>query len=309
MGKTKITVIDDSTPAEKPKKKVVPKQKERVKLDADSVVVPSDNEESLANASNSDDLNKLRDASSTNAQNQNDKPEEQVKKADKKQKPSKKTKLRSKKYREALEKVDRNKNYPLEEAINLAKETSYSKYDGSLEAHINTTVKNLRGLVSLPFASGKKLAILAFGPSTNPAQTQELEELGAAIGNEDSIDAISEGKINFDVLVTTPEWMPKLARVAKFLGPRGLMPNPKNGTITSDLKKAVTELQSGKTEYKTEKLAPVIHLGLGKVSQPVPELSSNVKTLLNVVGKTKIKKVTLSPTLGPGIKVDPLTAF
>src|SRR5581483_1843398 len=98
------------------------------------------------------------------------------------------------------------------------------------------------------------------------------------------------------------EWMPKLARAARILGPRGMMPNPKNGTISDDLKKTVAELQGGKVEYKTESNGQVIHLGIGKVSQPVDKISSNVKMLYATIGKSKIKKITLSPTMGPGVK-------
>ncbi len=105
-------------------------------------------------------------------------------------------------------------------------------------------------------------------------------------------------------MIATPEWMPKLAKIARILGPRGLMPNPKNGTITNDLKKAIEGFQAGKTEYKTEAKVPVIHIVMGKLNQPTEELSANIKTLLQTLGKTRVKKVTLSPTMGPGIKID-----
>jgi len=124
------------------------------------------------------------------------------------------------------------------------------------------------------------------------------------VGDESVIESINKGKVDFDLVITTPEWMPKLAKVAKNLGPRGLMPNPKNGTITDALKKTVESFQAGKTEYKTESKAAVIHIGLGKLNQPTEQLAANVKTLLATIGKTKIKKVTLSPTMGPGVKVD-----
>lgn len=217
------------------------------------------------------------------------------------QKPGKRTKVRSKKYLELTKDLDKSKSYPLTEAIDLVKKLNYAKFNATLEAHINTLALGLRGLVSLPYASGKKLRILAFG--------EGAEESGADIfGTEREIEEINKGKVNFDLVVTTPIWMPKLAKVARILGPRGLMPNPKNGTITSPsadgLKKAVEGFQSGKTEYKTEAKAAVIHLGLGKLDQPTEELSANVKILLQTVGKTRIKKVSLSPTMGPSVKVD-----
>ena len=198
---------------------------------------------------------------------------------------------------EAAEKVEKAKKYAIDEAVNLVKETSYSKFDGSLEIHINTSVKNLRGLVSLPYASGKKLKIVAFGKGA--------EESGADIvGDDEKLNEIAKGKIDFDFIVTDPSWMPKLARAAKVLGPRGLMPNPKNGTISDNLKKAVEEIQSGKVEYKSEKIANVVHLSLGKISQPTEELSQNIKVLLGVVGKSKIKVATIAPSMGPGVKLD-----
>ncbi len=124
------------------------------------------------------------------------------------------------------------------------------------------------------------------------------------MGTDEVIEEINKGKFNYDLVVTTPVWMPKLAKIAKILGPRGLMPNPKNGTITEDLKKAVEGFQAGKTEYKTESKAPVIHLSLGKLSQPTDELSANIKMLIQTLGKTRVKKVTLSPTMGPAVKLD-----
>ncbi len=213
------------------------------------------------------------------------------------QKPGKTKKIRSQKYQEKVEELDRSQSYPVSEAIELVKKGSFSKFDGTLEAHINTTQTGIRGLISLPFASGKKIRVLVFGKGA--------EESGADIvGTDEVIDQISKGNINFDVLVTTPEWMPKLAKVAKNLGPRGLMPNPKSGTITDDLKKTVEGFQSGKTEYRTETKAQVMHIALGKLSQPTEELAANIKTLLQTLGKSRVKKVTLAPTMGPGVKVN-----
>lgn len=186
----------------------------------------------------------------------------------------------------------------------MVKKLSYAKFNATLEAHINTAQTGLRGLVSLPYASGKKLRILAFGKGA--------EQSGAdLVGTDEIIERISQGKVDFDLIITTPEWMPKLAKVAKILGPKGLMPNPKNGTITppaggsaDGLKKAIEGFQAGKTEYKTESKAPVVHLALGKLSQPTDELSQNIQTLLQTIGKTRIKKVSLAPTMGPSVKLD-----
>jgi len=222
--------------------------------------------------------------------------EETVVKAKKPTKPGK-AKPRSKKYQEAIKDLDRTKTYPIEQAVDMVKKMSYAKFNATLEAHINTAQTGIRGVVSLPYAKGKKIRILAFGKGA--------EQSGASFfGTDSTIEEINKDKLDFDLVITTPEWMSKLAKVAKILGPKGLMPNPKNGTITNDLKKAIEEFQAGKTEYKTEAKAPIIHIALGKLNQPNEELVTNVKTLLQTIGKSKIKKVTLSPTMGPGVRVD-----
>lgn len=215
----------------------------------------------------------------------------------KQSKASKKVKkVRSKKYQEAQEKMEKNK-MPALEAVKQSQDNSITKFEGTIEAHINTSAKNLRGLVNMPFAQGKKLRILAFGEGADKSGAD-------IIGSQEAIDAIDKGKIDFDVVVTTPAWMPKLAKVARILGPRNLMPNPKNGTITENLEKAVTDLQGGKTEYKTEKDGQVIHLSVGKTDQKPEEIVANLKVIYNTVGRSKIKKISLSPTMGPSVKVD-----
>lgn len=217
-------------------------------------------------------------------------------KSEKQVAPSESKKPRSKKYQSAVENIDKTKTYSLKEALELLQKTSYTKFIGSVEAHLNTNVKSVRGLVNLPFAAGKKLTILAFGDNATEAGADTQ-------GSDETIEEISKGKINFDVLVTTPQWMPKLARVAKVLGPKGLMPNPKNDTVTDNLAKTITELQAGKTEYKTESNGQVVHLAVGKVNQPTDEIAANVKALYFAVGRGKVTKVTLSPTMGPGVKI------
>lgn len=222
--------------------------------------------------------------------------EQPAKKVKKSKKPGK-ARGRGKKYQEAVKLVDRAKKYSLEEAIKLAQAASYSKFTGTLEAHINTAAKNMRGLTSMPYLSGKKLTILAFGTGA--------KEAGADIeGTEETITEIDKGKINFDVLITTPEWMPKLAKVARTLGPRSLMPNPKSGNITENLEKTVIELRAGKVEYKTEPNGQVIHLAVGKADQAPEEVAANIKALYNTLGKSRVKKLTLASTMGPGVKVN-----
>jgi len=288
MGKKKLAVIDDSQSSEVSKVPEVSKAQES-------------NEPSLKTESNEPEVSgteKLK-TDKPESENRDPKTENQAKKLKKSKASVKKgkAKYRSAKYKEAAEKVEKSKKYSLNEAVDLAKSTSYTKFDGSLELHLNTNAKNVRGLVSLPFASGKKLKILAFGKGA--------EGSGADIvGDDAKLNEIIRGITTFDVIVTTAEWMPKLARAAKILGPRGLMPSPKNGTITENLKKAVEEIQSGKVEYKTEKNGQVIHLSVGKVSQESEQVSANIKILFNAIGKTKIKKAVISPSMGVGVKVD-----
>lgn len=272
MGQKKLAVIDDSIEVEEDKKTHKSQPVEDKKAQAEEVKADEAQTEAPAK------------------EKKTKKSKAAVKKGQ--------AKYRSVKYKAAAEKVEKSKKYDITAALEAAKESSYSKFEGSLELHLVTNSKNIRGLVSLPFASGKKLKILAFGKGA--------EDSGAdLVGDEAKLNEIIRGITNsFDVIVTTAEWMPKLARAAKILGPRGLMPSPKNGTITENLKKAVEEIQSGKVEYKTEKNGKVIHLTIGKTTQPTEEIAQNTKILFNAIGKTKIKKAVISPSMGLGVKVN-----
>lgn len=284
MSKTKIAIMDDSLTENSDK--IGSNQKTRKSVDQKK---NSDTE-----TEKSADTLILADTPVSETLISSDLSENKPKKA---KKPGKQKKYRSKKYKDTVATLDRSKAFNLNDSIEEVKKLSYSKFPGTLEIHINTNQSGIRGLVSLPFSSGKKITILAFG--------KDAEKSGADIvGDESKIEEISKGKINFDLVVTTAEWMPKLAKIAKNLGPRGLMPSPKNGTITDDLKKAIEGFQAGKTEYKSESKAKLMHLGIGKLSQPTEELASNLKVLLSTIGKTKIKKIALSPTMGPSVKVE-----
>jgi large subunit ribosomal protein L1 len=201
-----------------------------------------------------------------------------------------KVRQRSKKYKDAKGRVDKNKLYPLTEAITLVKKTSLSKFDGTVEMHVNLNPlvlgekKDLRGTVSLPHGTGRKIKV--------------------AIADDDILEEVNAGKINFDVLVAHPSMMPKLARVAKILGPKGLMPNPKNGTVTPDVEKKAKELSAGQVNYKTEPDNPIIHMSVGKISFEPKHLEENITAVISSIGKGKISKVTLAATMGPGIKIE-----
>lgn len=225
-------------------------------------------------------------------------------------------KKKSKKYVEALSKFEKNNAYSLEEAVKLVKETSTSKFDGTVEIAVRLnldTKKNdqqLRGAIVLPHGTGKtkKVLVLAKGDNAKAAK-----EAGADyVGDVDMITKIDkENWFDFDVIIATPEMMPLLGKLGKVLGPKGLMPNPKTGTVTTDTLKAVSDVKKGRVEYRTDSYANV-HAVVGKVSFDDAKLIDNVNAFMDVIIKSKpqaakgvyLKNVSLASTMGPGVKVD-----
>ncbi len=194
-------------------------------------------------------------------------------------------KVRSKQYKKAKKKIETDKKYPLKKAVQLAKETSLSSFTGNLEAHLVMTKQGDYGEVDLPHFKGKKKKI--------------------AIMDEDVLKKIKKGDIDFDVLLAEPKWMSKLGKYGKVLGPQGLMPNPKDGTLVDNPEKVKGEMEEKETiKLKTERKQPVMHLILGKLDQPTKELVANVQALIEKLGPKKIKKLVLAATMGPGIKVE-----
>ncbi|MFY9484109.1 MAG: 50S ribosomal protein L1 [Patescibacteria group bacterium] len=194
--------------------------------------------------------------------------------------------VRGKRFIEARSQVDRRNRYDLDEAIELAKKTSWTKFDGTIEFHIATLSKKgqdaLRGTLTLP------------------AGTPKLPKV--AIASDSLIEEIAKGKLEFDVLLAEAAMMPKLAKVAKVLGPKGLMPNPKAGTIVEDAKKAAEEFTKGKIEYRADSLGN-IHVAVGKVSWDAAKIKANVEALLKVLPRTRLAGAVLSSTMGPGVKL------
>ncbi len=191
------------------------------------------------------------------------------------------------KHKEAAAHVDRTKSYSLAEAIELVKKTSYTKFDGAMDVHVRLTAakksdENVRGTVTLPHGTGKEKRVV--------------------IITEDMIEKIEKGWLDFDVAVTTPDVMPKLAKLAKILGPKGLMPNPKSGTVTPEPEKVAQELKGGRVEFKADSLGN-IHQSLGRVSWDAAKITENFQTFIGALPKSRIKSVTLAPTMGPGVKV------
>ena len=223
---------------------------------------------------------------------------------------------RSKKYTEAVSKIEKGKVYTKEEAVKLVKETSTSSFDGSVEVamRLNLDTKKadqqLRGALVLPHGTGKtkKVLVLAKGPQAEAAKTAGADY----VGDVDMIAKIEkENWFDFDCLIATPDMMPLLGKLGKVLGPKGLMPNPKTGTVTVDTAKAVEDVKKGRVEYRTDSFGNV-HAIVGKVSFDEAKLAENIKTFVSTIVKVKpttvkgeyIKNISISSTMGPGIKVD-----
>ena len=222
---------------------------------------------------------------------------------------------RGKKYRELVKDVDLSKVYKLEEALELATKTSPTKFDASVEVHVRLGVdprqadQNVRATVALPHGTGKDVRVAVFAPESDH---DGAKKAGADIvGDEAFIAQLDKEVIDFDILVATPQYMPKLGKYARLLGPRGLMPNPKSGTVSTNVAQAVKEAKAGKVEYRVDKQA-IVHLSIGKVSFGAGKLGDNARAFLSSLASQKpasikgvyVKSISLATTMGPGIKVE-----
>lgn len=222
---------------------------------------------------------------------------------------------RGKNYRKIAELVDQNKVYNLTEAIELAVKTNPSKMDASVEVHVRLGVdprqadQNIRTTVVLPHGTGKTIRVAVFAPEADAAKAKKA---GADIaGDEEFTKQLDKGTIDFDVLIATPAYMPKLGKYARLLGPKGLMPNPKSGTVAADVEKAVKEAKAGKVEYRVDKQA-IVHLSVGKVSFGAAKLEDNARAFFASLQSQKpsslkgsyVKSTAISTTMGPGIKLE-----
>lgn len=220
-----------------------------------------------------------------------------------------------KKFREAAAKVDRAAVYSPLEAVKLVKELSVAKFDETVEAHFRLGIdtrkadQNIRGSISLPHGTGKTVRVAVFAEG---AQAEQAAEAGAdVIGSDELIAQIQKGEINFDAAIATPMMMAKVGRIGKILGPRGLMPNPKLGTVTMDVAKMVSELKAGRVEYRADRYG-ICHVPLGKVSFDEQKLVENYAALYTEILRVKpasakgkyVKSISVSSTMGPGVKVD-----
>lgn len=224
-------------------------------------------------------------------------------------------KIRSRRYKALLEFVDKSQEYSLEEAVEILKKTSTIKFSASVEAHINLNLdvsksdQQMRNTVVLPHGSGKEPKILVFTGNLSA----DLKTLGVEFGDKETLDKISKtGKIDFDKVIATPDMMPTLSAAAKVLGPKGLMPNPKTGTVTTDIKKTVHDLKSGLIEFRTETKSPIVHTTIGKVNIETSKLIENFRALYEAVLQSRPKSakgelvvsVYLTTTMGPSIRLD-----
>jgi large subunit ribosomal protein L1 len=220
----------------------------------------------------------------------------------------------------AREGIDRAKFYPLPEAVQLIKDRAKAKFDETIEVAMNLGVdprhadQMVRGVVNLPNGSGRTQRVAVFARG---AKAEEAKAAGADIvGAEDLVEKVNAGQIDFDRCIATPDLMPLVGRLGKVLGPRGLMPNPKVGTVTADVTTAVRGAKGGSVEFRVEK-AGIIHAGVGKASFPAEKLVENVRAFADAVQKAKpsgakgsfVNKISISSTMGPGVKIEPSTVF
>ncbi|MBW1679584.1 MAG: 50S ribosomal protein L1 [Deltaproteobacteria bacterium] len=223
---------------------------------------------------------------------------------------------KGKKYREAVEKIDRLKQYELEEGLELIIEKAFAKFNETVEIATRLGVdprkadQMVRGTVQLPHGTGKEVRVLAF---TKGEKEKEAKEAGAEyVGSEDLIEKIKQGWFEFDRAVATPDLMGAVGKIGKLLGPRGLMPNPKSGTVTFNIKDTVKELKAGKIEFRVDRTG-IIHVPVGKISFGIEKLKENTIALIEIILRLKpptskgvyLRNIVLASTQGPGIKIDP----
>ncbi|HZQ29478.1 MAG TPA: hypothetical protein VFA93_00130 [Patescibacteria group bacterium] len=268
MGKVKVRTLGvENEEAQKNEQKKKKEEKKLAKVagkGGERVVVVGATEEDLAKTE------------------QKAEPQAEEKKT-KKEKFQRAKHIRSKSYTGLVAMVDKSKTYSLSEALELLEKMQRKSFDETVELHINTSDPKVSGQTSLPHGTGKKIRV--------------------AIATDELLAEIEKGKISFDILLADPQMMPKLAKVAKVLGPRGLMPNPKNGTITQNPEEAAKKYEGGLVFFKTESKAPIIHLSVGKISFGKDKLTENIKTLFDAIKKENIQKAVLKSTMSPAIKL------
>ncbi|MBI4096376.1 MAG: hypothetical protein HY425_01530 [Candidatus Levybacteria bacterium] len=284
MGKVKVRTLGDESLEKKQKEQSKVKAKEKKALSADRQVVKGakGGERIVSVGPSEEELAKIKLPEKETEEKKNSPAGEKVKKTE----TSKKAKQapHSKSYIAIAKTLDRNKQYSLPEGLALLEKLIRSKFDETVELHINTIETGISGNITLPHGTGKQIRV--------------------AIADDDLLAKVALGKIDFDILLAAPAMMPKLARVAKILGPKGLMPNPKNATLVKDPEKAAENFKKGQVNFRTELKAPIMHLTVGKMSFGAKKLSENINALIEAIKKEKIRNVTLKSTMSPGIKLE-----
>lgn len=220
---------------------------------------------------------------------------------------------RSKKYLNAIKQIDKKKIYSAKDGVELIKKINQTKFDASIDIAIKLNLdtskaeQQLRGTISLPHYYGKQVKILAI---TDEISNEEAKKLEIKVGQTDVINEIKDGQIDFDLIITVPKFMPSLSKLGKILGPKGLMPNPKLGTVTTNIVKTISEFKKGKNQYRTDTYGNV-HMKIGKISAPTNDIVENIDMLISFIKSKRpatvkgdyIKNITISSTMGPSIKL------
>ncbi len=281
MGKVRVMTIGDEN-AEKEQKEELKKRKEAKKFEKKAEATSDTTPETETKQSS---VKESEVAETTEAG-------DEKKKTKKEKFLKKKASPRSSKYTAVAVHVDKKKVYSLKEALALLPKLKTAKFDETVELHINTIETGVSGSIVLPHGNGKKTRVTIVDATKDP------KGLDALIKN------IEAGIIEFDVLVATPDSMSRLAKVARYLGPKGLMPNPKSGTVTTKPEEIAKKYEGGQINFKTEAKFPILHMSVGKMSFDESKLSDNIKTALKAIQVSKMKSVTLKSTMSPGIKID-----
>ncbi len=291
MGTTRVKIIDLAQKEEKAEKKISPKIATKTEESTEPKI--------LENAKETESAEKTEKQESPA-------PEKKIKITKPKKAAASKKHVRGKKYQEAVGLVDKSQNYKTKEAFEILRKISFSKFDSTVELHINVVDKKIRGKVILPHAVATKTKEKKYLILNDKQQAIEGKQI--IWGNEKTIAEIEKGQLkpgkDFDIVITSAKFMPALARVAKVLGPKGMMPNPKNGTITDDPAKILTGGDEGAYEYKCDPTAAIVHTKIGKLSEKDENLTQNLKALVNSIGTAKIKSAVIKSTMSPAIKID-----
>lgn len=254
------------------------------KIRVKTVGIEEEEKKQQAEAKKRADAKRAKEEGSTNTTENGEEASSDTPKPTVQKNVSKGKKVKSKKQIAVEKLIDKNKQYKLKDALELLPQIKLSSFDESVELHINTNEGPVSGNVTLPHGTGKEVRV--------------------AIADEAIIAEIEKGQINFDILIAEPMMMAKLAKVAKVLGPRGLMPNPKNGTVTQKTEEAANKFKAGQVNFKTESKFPLLHMTVGKVSFGSDKLSENIKSAISAVQKKNVKSVTLKSTMSPGLRLE-----